>query len=302
MCRLLSATVVALAIAFAATAHGANVAPAPDRVVLDVIVADSSGHPLSGLHAEDFQIKEDGHPVAIDSCEEVGSASEPANRSIVLLLDDSGVSADLTARVQQIARQFVNRASPGDRIDVVRLNVRADELTGDVKVGSARIAQYRAGAIPFFGRETLENAMTRIARLSHDLASIEERRKEIVAIGAPGTFDVSEPVNTSSLLWPYWIDAISESSRANTSLYVIDPTGLTSRLRIRREYGIVAKTGGDWFYNTGDFGPAVERIRLDAGHYYLLGYSPPRRTEGLHSVQVSMRRSGVRVRARKARG
>ncbi len=38
--------------------------------------------------------------------------------------------------------------------------------------------------------------------------------------------------------------AVTEASRANASLYLIDPTGLTSRLQIHRECGIVAQTGG----------------------------------------------------------
>jgi hypothetical protein len=40
----------------------------------------------------------------------------------------------------------------------------------------------------------------------------------------------------------------------------------------------------------------------EAGHYYLLGYTPTARSRELHSIDVSTRPSGLRVRARHRRG
>jgi len=46
----------------------------------------------------------------------------------------------------------------------------------------------------------------------------------------------------------------------------------------------------------------VERIWSEAGHYYLLGYSPALSKRELHRIQVSVGRQGVRARARRSRG
>ena len=283
--------------------HGGITAQTSDRVELDVVVLDGHDNPVAGLRESDFQIREDGKPVAIHSFDEIGSADQPAQRIVALILDDSGVAPNLTNRVQQIAQRFMARIAPGDRVDVVRLNNRADEATGDRGIATERIDQFRAGTTPLFGRETVESALTKIANLSKGFAQMEHRRKEIVAIGAPQTFDVSEPTEgESSLIWDYWLNAVTSASRANTNVYVVDPAGLTGRLTIQRSVGIVEKTGGESFYNSLDFDKAAARVWSDAGHYYLLGYTPPRVNKDLRDIEVTVSRTGARVLARKMRG
>lgn len=286
--------------------HGGITAQTSDRVeldvVLDVVVLDGHDNPVAGLRASDFQIREDGKPVAIHSFDEIGSADQLAPRIVALILDDSGVPPNLTTRVQQIAQRFMARIAPGDRVDVVRLNNRTDEAAGDRAIATERIEQFRSGTIPLFGRETTQTALTKIANLSKGFAQMEHRRKEIVAIGAPQTFDVSEPTEESSLIWDYWLNAVTSASRANTNVYVVDPAGDTGRLTIQRKFGIVEKTGGESFYNSLDFDKAAARVWSDAGHYYLLGYTPPSVNKGLRDIEVTVSRTGARVVARKMRG
>ena len=80
--------------------------------------------------------------------------------------------------------------------------------------------------VPHFGRETLENALTRVTTISRQLEATEHRRKAIVCIGAPDVFDINEPMQgRQSLIWSYWVDALQAASRANVGVYVIDPSG-----------------------------------------------------------------------------
>lgn len=293
--------VPSLVVAIVASHHA--IADAPDAVQLDVIATSSDGQPIGGLTDRDFEVREDGRPVTIDGAEEIGSATSAATRTIVLILDDSAVPARLTTRVQQIARMVVTRTAPGDRVNVVRFNRRGEEPVGDQAASLSRIAGYAAGVVPFFGRETFENALGQVARLSRALAGVEDRRKEIVAIGSPGVFDVREPVpGRNSLIWPSWVDALAAASRANAAVYVIDPAGVTGRLKLIDAAGLVADTGGTGFYNSADFEKAVDRIWRDAGNYYLVRYSPARSARELHDVRVSVAKPGVRVQARRARG
>lgn len=274
-----------------------------DHVEIDAVVVDDDGRGVEGLPQAAFRVKEDGQTMALDDFEEVGGGGHAAARVIVIVLDDSGVPSNLTARVQDIARRFATRAMPGDRINVIRLNRRGDEAVGDQQVSLSRIADYRAGMTPFFGRETLESALTKVRDLSREFALAEHRRKSIVAIGSPITFDVPEPVEgRESLLWPYWADAVAAASRANVSVSVIDPRGVTGRVRTTSSYGLVQRTGGDTLYNSASFDAAVDRIWRDAGHYYLLGYAPARSSRELHDVEVTVNRPGVHVRARTLRG
>jgi VWFA-related protein len=283
--------------------HGGITAQTSDRVELDVVVLDGHDNPVTGLQESDFQIREDRKPVAIHSFDEIGSADQPAQRIVALILDDSGVPPNLTSRVQQIAQRFMARIAPGDRVDVVRLNHRTDEATGNRAIATDRIEQFRAGTFPLFGRETIETALTKIANLSKGFAQVEHRRKEIVAIGAPRTFDVSEPTEgESSLIWDYWLNAVASASRANTNVYVVDPAGLSGGLTIQRSVGIVEKTGGASFYNSFDFDKAAARVWSDAGHYYVLGYTPPSVNQDLRDIEVTVSRTGARVVARKMRG
>ena len=305
MNRATSLFALACALVAAATAapHLRAAQAASDHVEIDAVVVDERGQSVEGLTGDAFHVEDDGKAMSLDSFEEVGGKGRPAARIVVLILDDNGVPSALTTRVQTIARLFANRAVPGDRISVVRLNSRNDEATGDRELSLSRIADYRAGLTPFFGRETLEDAMKKVRELSTAFEQIENRRKTIVAIGSPRTFDVSEPVDgTVSLLWPYWLNAVTSASRANVNLSVIDPAGITGRLKVTSGYGLVLVTGGDNLYNSASFEAAADRIWRDAGHYYLLGYMPLRSSRDLHDVEVTVTRPGLRVRARTRRG
>jgi hypothetical protein len=218
------------------------------------------------------------------------------------MLDDSGVEPQLTPTVQEIAREFVGMMSQVDRITVVRTQGRSDEVVGDQAFARARIAEYRAGMVPFFGRETYESVLGKVAELSRELESIEHRRKAIVCIGSPRVCDIGEPRDRgSSLLWPKWVDALSAAARANVAVYTIDPEGVTGRVKLSGSTGIVAETGGDFLYNSRAWDRAIEQFWREAGHYYMLGYTPAHSARELHRIEVDVLRRGVHVRARQTR-
>ena len=93
--------------------------PRTDVVELDAVVVDGHDQPMRGLRKEDFQVKDDGHPVDVTSFTEVSAAGidGPADaRTLVMLLDDTGVGPMATTVVQNIARLFLSRARPVDRV------------------------------------------------------------------------------------------------------------------------------------------------------------------------------------------
>ena len=86
-------------------------------VSVPAVVTDSSGRPLSGLRAENFQLIEDGRPQTITN---FGTAETPFE--IALLLDTSGSTREDVVLIRQAANSFVDALRPGDRVGVVAFN------------------------------------------------------------------------------------------------------------------------------------------------------------------------------------
>ena len=292
------------AIAAAAVVRGAQPADGPYLVEVDAVVVDDSGRAVTGLHQDDFQIREDGRPVELKTFEAVadtGDAGRGGARSIVLLLDDSGIGTGNTFSIQSIARMFVSRMAPPDEFSVIRLNNRRDEAFGDRLEALMRISEYKADALPFFGRETVENALKVFAKVSRTLEAIEQRRKALVCIGVPAVCSMTVPASRNSLLWRYWVDAIGAMARSNSSLYSLEPNGVSGSAKFITD-SIADASGGDVFRNTSDVTRVIDIVRRDTGNYYLLGYWPSGSKSELHSIEVKVNKRGLRVRARRYRG
>ena len=301
-----------LQVATAALVLGAIAAPivasqeqAQYLVELDVVVLDDDNRPVPGLKQEDFQVKEDGHAVELktfDAVTDVPGGRSP-QRSIVLLLDDSGVGPGNTLPIQTIARMFVSRMAAPDEFSVVRLNNRRDEAFGDRLEALLRISEYRLDALPFFGRETVENALRAVAKVSRTLEAIEQRRKALVCIGVSSVCNVFEPsTGRGSLIWRYWVDAIGAAARANASVYSLMPNGLSSRGELSR---VDLRDHGRRSVQEHERHRTGHRHRAPRhGHVYLLGYWPPASpsSKETHSIDVKVNKRGLQVRARRLRG
>jgi VWFA-related protein len=123
-----------------------------DQVVVDVVVTDAAGRPVTGLTAADFLVREQRQQQVLSTVIEVSApVGEPApgtrpaapdggpaaggSRHYVLLLDDYHVALSRTADVRAAAHAFVDRyAAPGDRIGVLtssRLGASVVDPTAD---------------------------------------------------------------------------------------------------------------------------------------------------------------------------
>jgi len=151
-----------------------------DQVVVDVVVTDRDGAPVTGLTAADFELLERGTPQAIGTFSEIALPFAPraagaalprasdvrsnvrsAERRIyALVLDDAGVPVAQSVEVQRAARIFVDRfVQPGDLVAVAvssGLDDRTQELTEDLSLVHAAIDRFNgwvptAGMAPRFG-------------------------------------------------------------------------------------------------------------------------------------------------------
>jgi VWFA-related protein len=113
-------------------------------VQLDVVVTDKDGRQVTDLSAEDFEIREDGRAQAISNFSYISTAgATPANaaaappgdaparavrlsprdvrRTIVLLVDDLGLSFESMARMKPVLRRFVDeQMQPSDLVAIIR--------------------------------------------------------------------------------------------------------------------------------------------------------------------------------------
>jgi VWFA-related protein len=298
---------VALVIGLAALRLRAEQEEAPRPrttfVELDAVVVDGHDRPIRGLQRDDFEIKDDGRTVAVTSFTEVSAAGIDGHadaRYLVLLLDDTGIGPLGTVVVQNIARLLLSRARPADAVAVVRLTHHDDEVAGDLQSALERVDEYRARSVPYFGRETIEESLQVVTRISRRLEPVEHRRKTLVCVGRRNLCDLYLPVPEETLVWPFWRDAMRATARANVSVYLVDPAGVSGGVDLGD--GLVDQTGGADFVASNNFQRAADRIWDEAGHYYLLGYTPTAPKRDLHTIDVKVKRAGSRVRARRRRG
>jgi VWFA-related protein len=271
-----------------------------DFVEIDAVVVDRKGRPMRGLQQSDFSIREDGKPVTITTFSEISGPvrDDPDSaRTVVLLLDDTGVAPVGTQSIQIIARAFVSSAAAVDDVTVVRLHVEADEPFGDRIAGESRISEYRGGSYPFVSWSTTGDMLKRVADIARLVASNASRRKIIVCIGSPYVCNVREPQPSAPRSFEAaWAGALVQAAQANVSVYGLVPGGAGLRSDGLSEY-----TGGEVFASTYDVGPPIDRILQDAANYYLLGYWPVSAPKSLHRVEVKVATRGLRVHARRAR-
>jgi VWFA-related protein len=128
-----------------------------DLVHLDVSVLDKNRQPVRGLTEKDFTVVEDGNPQAIVAFSAVDvpanppkpaawsyrvaadvqsneGVEDPEGRLFVVLLDDAMIPmhTQSLATAREVARKFVERVTPADRVAVVfSASGRNQEFTGD---------------------------------------------------------------------------------------------------------------------------------------------------------------------------
>ena len=307
-----------------------------DLVVVPVVVEDRKGAPVRTLRQEDFALSEDGRPVPIETFVAPAPAAERGTsadgRFIVVALDNINTPAEIAWRVKDIANFFVDRMGPADDLSVISLaNGQASSGHGPA---AARAAIRRFSPTIYTARtlaEAVADGLQSLESLAEQMAKSPHRRKVLAIIGASHMFNPSEPSAFSDVgsdFSVHWERAVRNASRSNVSVYLIDPHGQlptaeasslsspsgqapNAGQNTRQSFvysgaetsdSFTTRTGGRAWVNTNNYKGAVESIWRDAGTYYLLGYRTPVNDHRLHDIEVKVRRDGLTLRARRARG
>ncbi len=270
---------------------------------IDVVATDGDGNPVTDLKHGDFEVWIGGLRTPIrDITVVTPEGQERPGRLIVLILDDMTLDPTMVARGREIAKRFVSRILPGDRMAVSMLDGRTTELTSDPSVLNRQIDNWRQslGIMPLdrIGQQLI----ARVDALARGLVEAPEPRKTIVAIGSSWLLDTPvPPARVGMNLREEWFAMLRALAIADATYYVIDPQGVGGS-RQTGQNGLAFETGGYAFKNTNDFTGAVDRILHEAGHYYRVSVPDPPvgKNATLRDVDIKVLRKGIDVRARRS--
>jgi len=287
-------------------ARAQNPPDTPDRgrpLQIDAVAHDRHGNPVTDLKPQDLEVWINGYRIPIETLVAFTPASRrEGGRMTVLLLDDLTVHLAMVPRAKQVARRFVTRMLPGDRMAIVRLNGDSVEFAGDASRLLRRIDAHRpsTGVMPV--DQLGAHLLGTVAVLARQLAEAPEQRKTIVAIGSGWLLDTPvPPPQIAREVRREWFDAVRALAVSSSTYYVIDPGGVGGS-RSTGSAGFARETGGQAFTNTNDLNGAVDRILREADHYYVIGVSDPPvgRTASVRELEIKVLRKGITVRARRS--
>ncbi len=284
-------------------------------------------------------------------------------RVYLIVLDDLHIHPLRTPRVKAAARQFIERyVGANDMAAVVHTSGRSDagqEFTANPRLLVSAIDKFmgrktRSSTLERIDQEQMtrgtrqqgdriedpldpergfqaRNTLDSVRQLAEFLANVRGRRKALVLFSEGIDYDIYDPFNNrdASNILNYTKDAIAAATRANVSIYGIDPRGLTNDGDLGIEVGsfpddtslginstslqnevrlgqdslrvLADETGGFAAVNSNDFAGAFRRLVNDNSSYYVLGYYPTndRRDGRFRKIDVRVNRPGLKVNARK---
>lgn len=283
-------------------------------------------------------------------------------RVFVLVLDDLHTGFTRTARTRAAARQFVERyLGANDIVAVVNTSgygksmqdftssrqlalTAIDRAMGGKAESSTQAAlqdyyQNRdipgaaSGANASFNEmqrfNNARNSMRTLKSLADFMAGMRGRRKAVVYFSEGLNYNAADQFNNryAGDVQREIQELINAATRANVSVYSVDPRGVTNGLEdgieiasmptdgsismtnlmneMRLEHDslrlVAEETGGFAVLNQNDFRNAFSRILEDNSSYYVLGYYPAndKRDGRFRKVQVKVLPPGLRVRARR---
>jgi VWFA-related protein len=275
---------------------------APQLMRVNASVTDRNGRAVGGMRETDFSVQENGIERQVTN---VTPANEPFN--LVLLLDVSGSVEERIDFIRKAARDFLNTASPQDRISIIsfRDDIQViSDFTTNRRLLSKKLDEIDAG-----GATALYDALAYV--VSEPLKKLRGERTAIVILS-----DGDD--NKSFVPFPALLDAFSESGALIYPLYV--PSGLipeasvpkseTTRDPLRTRYltlttraeeegrKLAAVSGGVYYpvRRIEDLQRAYDDVVLQLRTAYTITYASNSTPSGNRRVRVRANREGASVR------
>lgn len=284
---LAAAGAVSVPAGAAAQGQGAVFKSGTRLVPVYATVTDAQDRLVPDLAREDFEIFDNGKKQDLAVFE---NQSQPF--TAVLMLDTSGSMTDSLKLVYAGAEQFLSRLSPQDRAQVGAFNDKIEfsgVFTSDRDELAAALRNLDFG-YPTRLNDAIDQSINR-------LTDIEGRR--VIVLLTDGE-DTASKVGQGDVL-----------DRARTEEVMIYGIGLESvyfngaqRVRTRPDRvlrKLADDTGGGYYLleNTKDLNATFARIAQELRSQYVLGFTPTLLDGKVHKLTVTVKRPGMKVRARK---
>jgi VWFA-related protein len=275
---------------------------APQLLRFNASVTDRNGRAIGGMKESDFSVYENGVEKQVTK---VVPTTEPFN--LVLLLDVSGSVAERIDFIRKAARDFLNTASPQDRIAIIsfRDDIQViSDFTTDRTLLSKKLDEIDAG-----GGTALYDALGYV--LADTVKKLRGERTAIVILS-----DGDD--NKSFVPFPAILEAVTESGALIYPLYVpsglvpetsvpkpevtIDPLRtryLTLTTRAQEEGQKLAQVSGGVYYpirHLEELQRAYDDVVVQLRTAYTITYASNLTPDGNPRVRVRANREGASVR------
>jgi Ca-activated chloride channel homolog len=259
-----------------------------DLVMVTATVLDAEGHLVSDLSRDAFAIWEDGveQQISVFTSDRV-----PVGLGVLLDVSDSMFGQRIVDARTAVERFLFTLLNPADEFFVTAFNHAARTLTPWTAtpsvVSDALNALRPSGGTAIY--DAVVSVMPQIDRRNRQRAALL-----IISDGADTASDASLRDVRGALL------------RSDAFVYAIaidSPNGypINTRVNPAALSEITGQSGGrtEVVHDASGLLNATAQIADELNHQYVLGYSSPKSTDGkFHSIRVSMRDAGMRVRAR----
>ena len=262
----------------AARAAALQFASGVDLVEVYATVTDARGEPITGLTATSFKLLEDGEPQTIATF-----AAGEFPLSVAVSIDRSFSMRRWLEPSKAAARAFVSALRPDDRVMVLAIGSETQTIapfSSDHDAAAAAIDR-----LDTWGTTPLYDAVLAAIRTVENATG---RRALIVASDGVDRYSETSPTTL-----------VSEARRREVLVYPIAVGG--ARPPVLVELAAVTGARPSFVKDARELTPAFTSIARELRFQYLLGYSSSHKgsPEGeWHSIQVSVGRADVRVRAR----
>src|SRR5882672_8066998 len=277
-------------------------AVAPQLMRVNASVTDRNGRAIPGMRNADFAVFEDGSERKIV---DVTPANEPFN--LVLLLDVSGSVEERIDFIRKAARDFLNTASPQDRISIISFHDDIKVISGfstDRRLLSKKLDELDAG-----GATALWDALG--YTLVYTLKPLRGERTAVVILSdgddnksfIPFPAILEATIESGALVYPLYVPSglIPEGSVPRPSI-TVDPMRtryLTITTRAAEEGEKLATVSGGVFYpikRLEDLQKAYDDVVAQMRTAYTITYASASDSKGHRRIRVRANRVGASVR------
>jgi VWFA-related protein len=310
--RIIATVVAAAAVVAVGSAQQSGSRPNGYAVNIEVFATDARGRTIDTLTAADFELREDGVPQTLDSVR----FAHDAGRMFAIFLDEYHVSPANTDRVRAALTRFVDAEltardaivvlKPLDSLLTIKLTADRDAARaaiqsfagrkGDFTPRNSYEQNFMAGTPARIGAARAQVAWSAVNALAVHLGALGEGRKTLIVV-SEGVAAAERRRGQEFL--PTRETAIRSANRSNVAIYTVDP-GDSAAVGADADAvrSLAAETDGESI--AADLDAGLRKAAAHSSGYYFLHYTSSHVDDGrFHEVQVSAKKTGVRVHARK---